>query len=82
MLGAQVVVPSLDGPIKLRIPPGTSHGRQLRVRGHGLPKGRSAERGDMHIVVNIQIPPSLSDEERALWEKLARVSRFNPRPPA
>lgn len=82
VLGAQVVVPSFDGPIKLRIPPGTSHGRQLRVRGHGLPKGRTDERGDLHVVVNLQVPASLNDEERTLWEKLAQVSRFTPRPPA
>ena len=82
VLGAHVVVPSFDGPIKLRIPPGTNHGRQLRVRGHGLPKGRTGERGDLHVVANIQVPTSLSDEERTLWEKLAQTSRFIPRPPA
>ena len=79
VLGAQVVVPTFDGPIKIRIPPGTNQGKQLRVRGHGLPKGGSGERGDLHVVANIQLPVDLNEEERALWEKLARTSRFKPR---
>ena len=81
VLGTQLLVPSFDGPIKVHIPPGTNHGRQLRVRGHGLPKGRSGERGDLHVIANIQLPASLNEEERALWEKLAQTSRFNPRAP-
>jgi curved DNA-binding protein len=79
VLGAQLVVPSFDGPIKVRIPSGTNHGRQLRVRGHGLPKGRTGERGDLHVVTNIQVPGQVNEEERALWEKLAHTSHFNPR---
>jgi len=39
----------------------------------------TGERGDLYAVVNVQVPQQLSDEERALWEKLGRVSRFNPR---
>jgi curved DNA-binding protein len=79
VLGAQIVVPSFDGPIKVRIPPGTNPGRQLRVRGHGLPKGRSGERGDLHVVAHLRVPASVSDDERALWEKLAQTSRFHAR---
>jgi curved DNA-binding protein len=63
----------------VRIPPGTSSGRQLRVRGRGLPRG-AGERGDLYVVVNIEVPDHLSAEERHLWEQLRRVSRFNPRP--
>jgi curved DNA-binding protein len=79
VLGTHIVVPSFDGPIKVRIPPGTNHGRHLRVRGHGLPKGRSGERGDLYVVAEIELPEQLSDEERGLWEKLSRTSHFNPR---
>jgi DnaJ-class molecular chaperone len=65
--------------VKLRIPPGSENGQQLRVRGRGLPIGKSGGRGDFHVVLNIEVPTRLSDEERALWEKLRSVSRFNPR---
>lgn len=79
VLGAQVIVPTLDGPVKLRIPPGTGNGQQLRVRGRGLPKGKSGERGDFHAVITVQVPQHLSGEERALWEKLQSTSTFQPR---
>ena len=80
VLGTTVSVPTLEGRVNVRIPPGTNNGYQLRVRGRGLPKGQSVgERGDLYVVANVQLPQQLSDEERALWEKLSRVSRFNPR---
>ena len=79
VLGTTVSVPTLDGRVNLRIPPGTDNGRQFRVRSRGLPKGRSGERGDLYVVVNVRLPQQLTEEERALWEKLGRVSRFNPR---
>ena len=80
VLGAEITVPTLDGPVKLRIPPGSENGQQLRVRGRGLPKGKSGDRGDFHAVLNLQLPGKLTDEERALWEKLRAVSNFHPRP--
>ena len=79
VLGAEIAVPTLDGTVKLRIPPGSENGQQLRVRGRGLPKGKSGERGDFHAVLSVQLPAKLNDEERALWEKLRAVSHFNPR---
>ena len=79
VLGTTIVARSFEGPIKVRIPPATNPGAQLRVRGHGLPKGRGGERGDLYIVANIQIPPQLTEKEKSLWEELGRTSRFNPR---
>lgn len=79
VLGAEISVPTLDGSVKLRIPPGSENGQQLRVRGRGLPKGKSGERGDFHAVLSVQLPEILTDEERSLWEKLRSVSHFNPR---
>jgi len=81
VLGTKVGVPTLDGPVNVRIPASTDNGRQLRVRGRGLPRGRDGERGDLYIIVDVQLPAQLTDEERELWEKLSRVSRFNPRQP-
>ena len=79
VLGAEIMVPTLDGTIKLRIPPGTEPGRQLRVRGRGLPKGKTGERGDFFVIVEVSLPENPNPEERALWEKLRSVSRFSPR---
>jgi len=78
VLGAEVSVPSLDGAIKLRIPAHAENGQQLRVRGRGLPKGKT-ERGDFYVTLNLLLPDSITSEERALWEKLRDTSRFKPR---
>lgn len=79
VLGAEIVVPTLDGTVKLRLAPGTANGQQLRVRGRGLPKGKDAGRGDFHVIVSVQLPTKLNDAERAQWEQLRTISTFNPR---
>ena len=79
VLGTKVVVPTLKDRVSVRIPPGTSQGRQLRVRGRGLPIGTSGDYGDLYVVVNVQVPPEPSEAERELWKQLSRVSTFNPR---
>lgn len=79
VLGATVSAPTLDGRVSLRIPPGAGSGQQLRVRGRGLPGGASGGQGDLYVVLSIQVPSKVSASERALWEKLARESRFDPR---
>jgi curved DNA-binding protein len=80
VLGAEIVVPTLDGSIKLKIPAGSTDGQIFRVRGRGLPKGKSSERGDLLVTVRVVIPTQPSDAERLLWEQLRDTSRFNPRP--
>jgi curved DNA-binding protein len=79
VLGAEVIVPTLDGSIKLRIPAGTENGQHLRVRGKGLPKGKTGERGDYFVTIQIVLPKTLTDAERELWEKLRATSTFTPR---
>lgn len=81
VLGAEVVVATLDGSIKLRIPPHAENGQKLRVRGRGLPKGRSGERGDFYVVLRVQLPAAVSAEERELWQQLRDRSTFQPRQP-
>jgi curved DNA-binding protein len=78
VLGAQVEVPTLDGLVKLRIPPGTQPGRKLRLAERGFPKG-NGERGDFYAVVQIYLPTRLSEEERELYEKLQRIQSYDPR---
>ncbi len=79
VLGAEVVVPTLDGSIKLRIPPGSGHHQRFRVRGRGLPKGKTGERGDFYVILHVVLPTQIGDAERALWEKLRDTSTFKPR---
>jgi curved DNA-binding protein len=77
-LGAKVSVHTLDGEIKLNVPPGTQGGQRLRLKGKGL-KSSGKDAGDMYAEVKILVPEKLSTTERELLEKLARVSEFNPR---
>lgn len=76
-LGATVRVPTLDGAVELRVPPGVGSGAKLRVRGKGL--GTAGKRGDELVRIMVQTPKTLSDEERRLFEELAKVSAFKPR---
>jgi molecular chaperone DnaJ len=70
-LGAEVLVPTVDGEVKLKIPAGTQPGKIIRMRGKGVPHLRSNSRGDQLVIVNITIPKKLDGEERELFEKLA-----------
>jgi curved DNA-binding protein len=67
-LGCQAVVPTLAGPVRLRIPAGTSSGRLLRLRGRGLE--RDGQRGDQIVEVRLTLPERLSDAEEALYRRL------------
>ena len=78
VLGASISVPTLDGRVNIKIPPGTQNGQKLRVRGRGLPQ-RAGANGDLMVVARVEVPQKISDGERKLWEQLARESKFNPR---
>ena len=77
VLGTSVSVPTLDGEVNIKIPPGTSSGAKLRVRGRGL-KGKDVS-GDLIVNTRIEVPKTTSPAERGLWEQLSRESTFNPR---
>src|SRR6266478_951957 len=72
VLGDQIIVPTLEGDARLKLPPGTQGGQRFRLRGRGLP-GVSGQRGDLYVVVQITVPKKLSDSERKLWEQLAQL---------
>ena len=78
VLGTSVRIPALDGAVALKIPPGTVAEREFRLRGLGLPAG-DGTRGDLHVKVCIQVPSQLTAEQKALWEKLAAASTYDPR---
>ena len=58
--------------------PRVNHGHRLRIRGKGLPK-RGGGQGDLYVELKIVVPKELSTDERAAFEELRRVSKFNPR---
>jgi len=78
VLGASISVPTLDGRVNIKIPPGTQNGQKLRVRGRGLPQ-RGEGQGDLIVVTRVEVPKTISDAERKLWEQLASESKFTPR---
>jgi curved DNA-binding protein len=78
VLGASISVPTLDGRVNIKIPPGTQTGQKLRVRGRGLPQ-RGGSHGDLIVVTRVEVPLHVTDAERKLWEQLARDSKFKPR---
>ncbi|HEY0793276.1 MAG TPA: J domain-containing protein [Chthoniobacterales bacterium] len=79
VLGTSVTVPTLDGAMAGKIPPGVDQGSKIRIRSRGLPVGKTGERGDLYLVVQLRMPDKVSAEERALWEQLRALSTFNPR---
>ncbi len=77
--GAQVEVPTIDGPIKMKFPPGTQGGQKLRVKGRGVPHRDGEGRGDQYVIANIQIPKSLDAESMQLLEEFLKRNPYNPR---
>ena len=78
LLGDKVVVPTLDGKVKVTIEPGTQSGKILRLRNKGLPSVRGAGKGDQLIVVHIYIPDKLDSNDKKLVEQLKQSKHFEP----
>jgi DnaJ-class molecular chaperone len=77
-LGAEVLAPTLAEPVRVKVPAGSRAGGKLRLKGKGLPTA-SGGRGDLFYTLQIVMPPSLSDEDRKLYEQLSRASHADPR---
>ncbi|MFE2647738.1 DnaJ C-terminal domain-containing protein [Streptomyces nigra] len=78
-LGATVPMPTPGGDTaKVTVPPGSSSGRRLRLRGEGMPNPRGAD-GNLYAELRVMVPPELSDRERELFEELAATSSYDPR---
>jgi len=71
-LGCTAVVPTLQGPVQLRIPPGSSSGRLLRLRGRGLSRGEQS--GDQLVEIRLVVPQGLTEAEEALYRRLQELS--------
>lgn len=72
-IGGEVTIPTLDGNEALNLPPGTQPGRVLRLKGKGVPRLRRGGRGDQLVVISVEIPQSLTAEQRELFSRLAET---------
>jgi molecular chaperone DnaJ len=72
-LGATLTIPTVDGEEKAAIPPGTQPGKVLRLKGKGVPRLRRNGRGDQLVILSVEVPHSLTAEQRGLFEQLART---------
>jgi molecular chaperone DnaJ len=78
-LGDEVEIPSLDGSVSLKIPPGTQSGKVFRLKGKGIPYVDGKGRGDLLVKVNVVTPSRLDKKQRSLFEELAKVlPRYQP----
>ncbi|WP_442543790.1 DnaJ C-terminal domain-containing protein [Arthrobacter sp. KN11-1C] len=77
-LGAKIKTQAPAGTVTITVPSSSSSGRRLRLRGQGMPNPRGLP-GNLYAEIKIMVPPSLSKEERKLYEKIGSVSDFNPR---
>lgn len=72
VLGTELTVSTLEGDVRLKIPPGTRGGQRFRLRGRGLPSSAGA-RGDLYVDVQIDVPKKITARERELWQELAKL---------
>lgn len=77
-LGAQIEIPTMEGRVTVKVPPGSKAGQKLRLAGKGLPKPGGGA-GDLYAVLGIAVPASLTPREKQLFEELREASRFDPR---
>ena len=79
-LGNSVEVPLVEGRAKIKVEAGTQSGKMLRLKGKGLPSVHGYGLGDLFVHINVWTPKKLSNEEKALLEKLRDSENFKPKP--
>jgi DnaJ-class molecular chaperone len=78
-LGAEIKVPTFDGPITVTIPAGMPGGQRLRLKGLGMPRARGGGRGDLYVRIRLVLPGSPTTRERELYEELKKAQAKDPR---
>jgi molecular chaperone DnaJ len=81
-LGAEFEIPGIDGPVNIKIPEGTQSGKEIRVRGRGVPYLNEKGNGDLIVKVLVEIPRKLNRAQRELVTKLAETMKVENRPAA
>ena len=79
-LGAEIEIPTVDGPTTMTIPAGTQPGKVFTLRGKGSPILHSNSRGDQKVIINVEIPSKLTDDQRLHLEALAASMGTEVRP--
>jgi DnaJ-class molecular chaperone len=79
LLGAKIEIPSLDGMKSLTVPPGSSSGLKLRLKGQGVPASGGKHEGDLFVQLKVVVPKSIDDSSRRLIEEFADRNKQNPR---
>lgn len=79
VLGATIEVPTLDGRVKMRVPPGSQSGRIFRLKGKGIPRLGNGERADQRVRIVVHVPEELSDKQRELLERFAEIEASSDR---
>jgi len=79
-LGAEIELPGIDGPVNFKIPEGTQSGKELRVRGRGVPFLNEKGHGDLVVKVLVQVPRKLSRAQRDVVQKLAELMNVDNKP--
>ena len=79
-LGAEIEIPGIDGPVNLKIPEGTQSGKELRIRGRGVPFLNEKGHGDLVVKVLVQVPRKLTRAQREVVQKLAELMNVDNKP--
>lgn len=81
MLGADVTVPTLQGDLKLKVPPDSQNGKRFRLKGKGMPgdAGTGAAAGDFYVVLEVILPTPADEKARSLYMEMAKTMPFDPR---
>ena len=73
-LGSEIEVPTLDGKVNMKIPAGTQPGKIMRLKGKGFPELGRSYRGNQHVIIKVEVPANLSDEQKELLLKFDELS--------
>lgn len=74
VLGGEIKVETLNGPAKLKIPAGTSSGKSFHLKGKGIPRLGSHQRGDQIVSIYIDVPKKVTSRQKELLEEFASIS--------
>lgn len=72
-LGGEIEVPSLAGPVKMKVPAGTQGGSDFRLKGHGMPRLQSVAKGDLHVRLEVEVPTRLDENQRKALGQFAEL---------
>jgi molecular chaperone DnaJ len=79
-MGAEIMIPTLEGDYRLKIPEGTQSGTQFRIRSKGVPSLNGHGRGNLFVEVRVQTPTKLSKRQRELMQEMASLTQPENKP--